>query len=203
MIRNGILIFLFVISLTKSYGTHFSLGYHKMDPNVQSQDGSEASDPYSPTISLGHNFNAFWGMQFSPQIGYIKNKVNSGDSYGGDYKIETYYLLYDLLWNPFESSVSDSTEWVLRTGLGTYQKSIKGSGGTVTVPNGTSTTTAYRPSGSSKSYTTTLNLGIDGRFNYNSQYIKKWGLRLESFLYSPFQKQKRTFAYLITLVGYF
>ena len=155
-------------------GFSASLGLYQADSKVQSPSGSEDSDPYSVGIAIGYDFDFYWGHLFSPQLGYIQHAVNSEDDYGS-YKMTTIYVLYDFVYKPswFAQNMS------VRYGVGNFIKKIDGDGGTVTVPNGSGTATAYRPE-SSTSHSGNFNLGLQWDFG---AIQKTWGVRFYAFAF--------------------
>lgn len=153
----------------------------------QDKDGKEDRGSIAPMLKIGHNFRLTRKLGFSPQLGYIFNSNDSDDSYGGDYKIRTVFILYDVIY-PVSNSV------MIRFGLGNFIRSTKGDGGTVEVPNGGGTATSYRPSDSVKSYVGSINLGLDLRPSFlpYRNKLRKFGMRFEYHLISGFKSDKRT-----------
>jgi hypothetical protein len=90
-------------------------------------------------------------------------------------------------------------------GLGNFRKSIKGEGGTVTIPNGSGTATAYKPGKAQESYTSTLNLGADWQFSkgYGGDTINGYGLSLETFWNELLDSKKRMFTVQFGFTAYF
>jgi hypothetical protein len=173
-----------------------TLTFHLSQPQdkVQTQSGSEAADPISPGVSLGPHFDLGSDWSFSPELGYIYNQVETKDRYGGKPKVETFYLLYDLSY-----SLGYSRNYSVRGGLGTFIKRIKGPGGTVTVPNGSGTSTAYRPGDTQTSYSGSINLGFEWYFSDGdvSSFFHRYRLFSEIFVIDPLFDRKRLFTYQI------
>jgi hypothetical protein len=191
--RNFVLFNLMALAMTQSCAAFdFALGFSRAEESVQDQAGKNTSDPFSPTISFGHSWRFFGLDTFSPRLGYTKNTRSSSDSYGGDYQMETLYVLYDFL-RPTNSSGRS----FYRYGVGSFTKKTQGSGGNVTVPNGTTTATAYRADAPTSSSTLSLDLGWDYKFANSGGTFKSQGFLLEFFLLQPLSKLKST--YLITL----
>ncbi len=181
-----------------SWAWSVSFGIFKPDEKVQDSQGNEISDPYSPGINFGHEFQLTTDLVFSPRLGYVMNQVQTKDSYG-KYKVDTIYLLYDFLW-----PITMDRIWEVRFGFGTFLKRIKGEGGTVTVPNGGGTATAYRPSGTSSSYTSSINLGVDWKFSQGQMgWFSSYGMSGEIFFMNLLDDKKRFPVYLVSLVGFF
>lgn len=190
----------FFVLTSAAQAAHVTLGFFRLDEKVQNSNGKEVDDPFSPAISLGHDWQTPWGQwQFSPRLGYIQNQMVANDSYGG-HKVETLYILWDAF-HPWQGS--STSGW--RVGLGSFMKTIKGPGGTVTVPNGSGTATAYRPDGSSKSATASLNGGFDWVFkdNMGGGILSSLGLTGELFLFETINSKQRLFGYNLSLVGFF
>lgn len=182
-----------------AYSWSFSLGVYKPDPKVQNSSGSEKDDPYSPFLAFGWHIPVkySWMPDFVPRVGYIYNKNNSNDHYTS-YKIETFTLLYDFLYRP-----RGWRQTSFRYGLGSFIQKITGEGGVVTVPNGSGTSTAYRPSGASQSSTLTLNAGVDFRMNDRvGSTLKDYGFNFETFYFDPGGKAS-FLAFQIAMTGYF
>ena len=181
----------------RAYGVHVTTGFYKSLMDVQDKNGKEATNPLFPAIGVGTNFEMTSAFRFSPQLGYISHTVDSKDSYG-KYKMSTIFLLYDVLWLP-----KGFTNTAFRFGLGTFRKSISGKGGAVTIPNGNSTMTAYRPGKSQTSYSGTFNLGADIQFEFLRDWFDKFGVRGEMFVFRPLSKEYRNYSFILAAVGYF
>lgn len=184
--------------LNVCWSAHISTGFYKSLHDVQDKDGDELQNPLHPMIGIGDNWKISTDWGFSPQLKYIYNRQVSDDSYN-DYSVHTFVLLYDFIWVPVDSMQS----FALRFGLGTFIKRIKGEGGTVTIPNGTGTMSAYRPDETETSYSSTFNLGGDLMLDLFKDYFANTGLRLETFIFRPLSQEHRTYAYTLSMVGYF
>lgn len=183
---------------------HATIGTYKMLDTTQTSSGSKASNAFSPMVGVGGNFSLPWsGWGFSPQLGYVRHTVKSDDSYGGDYQVTTIMMLYDFVWVPQTFMAGNNPPFALRMGIGNFLRSTKGKGGTVTTPNGSSTATAHRPGDSDTSYTGTFNLGGDFNFGPLMDWMTNTGLRFETFMFSPLNKEKRTYAFNLLAVAYF
>jgi hypothetical protein len=182
---------------------HATVGTYKMLDKTQTSSGSKASNAFSPMVGVGGNFSLPWsGWGFSPQLGYVRHIIKSDDSYGGDYEITTIMMLYDFVWVP-EMFMTGNTPFALRMGIGNFRRRTEGEGGKVTIPNGNSTAQAYKPGGSETSYTGTFNLGADMNFGSLADWMVNTGLRFETFMFSPLNKEKRTLAFNLMAVAYF
>jgi hypothetical protein len=179
-----------------AWGSHVSTGLYKSLIDVQDKNGKAVTNPFSPALSVGTNFKFTDGFGFSPQLGFIYHTVQTDDSYG-EYKMYSIFLLYDFIWVP-----QDYQFLALRFGLGTFRKTITGKGGSVTVPNGNSTATAYRPD-SATSYSSTFNLGTDINFGINTEWFNNLGMRFEVFAFRPLSQEYRSYTYNLGLVAYF
>jgi hypothetical protein len=190
-------IFLLAVLLAHpAWGSHVSTGLYKSLIDVQDKNGKAVTNPFSPALSVGTNFKFTDGFGFSPQLGFIYHTVQTDDSYG-EYKMYSIFLLYDFIWVP-----QDYQFLALRFGLGTFRKTITGKGGSVTVPNGNSTATAYRPD-SATSYSSTFNLGTDINFGINTEWFNNLGMRFEVFAFRPLSQEYRSYTYNLGLVAYF
>ncbi len=191
-----ILLFIGLLLASPVWAVHVSTGLHKSLIDVQDKNGDAVKNPLSPVLSIGGNFRLKEGLGFSPQFGFIYHTVESDDSYG-DYKMHSFFVLYDFLWVP-----QGYDSFGLRFGLGTFRKTIEGEGGAVTIPNGTSTSTAYKPE-SSTSYSGTFNLGTDFNFHIFRDWFKNFGLRFEMHVFRPLSEENRNYTYTLGAVGYF
>jgi hypothetical protein len=191
-----ILLLICVLFASSVWAVHLSTGVHKSLIDVQDKNGDEEKNPFSPVFSVGSNFRISGGFGFSPQFGFIYHTVKSDDSYG-EYKMYSLFILYDFLWVP-----QDYDFFALRFGVGTFRKTVKGEGGSVTVPNGNSTATAYRPE-SSTSYSGTFNLGTDFNFKIFQDWFTNFGVRFEMYAFRPLSSENRNYAYTLGAVGYF
>ena len=180
-----------------SYAFDAGLTATQAQEKVQNQAGSEDGDPISYGLVIGHVFDSPRSTKFSPKLGYIKNEVNSDDHYSGKYKIETIYLLYDVI-----HPLNQAETIFFRAGIGNFIKRIKGDGGTVTIPNGAGFATAYKPGKTQESYTSTLNIGADWIFmsDFGST---RYGMTLESFWSEILDSKKRMFTVQFGLTAYF
>ncbi|MGE4134008.1 MAG: hypothetical protein AB7F86_20395 [Bdellovibrionales bacterium] len=177
-----------------------ALTANQAQDKVQTTTGSEAADAISPGITLGPHFDIGDGFRFAPQLGYIYNQVDSNDRYGGKYRVETFYLLYD-----FTLNADDAGSFRPRFGVGNFIKRITGKGGTVTVPNGFGTSTSNRPGGTKESFSTTLNLGFEWDFAKSdvASFFRAYGLAFEMFLFEPLDQQRRLIQLQLALAGQF
>jgi hypothetical protein len=192
-----------ILSLSLLFATNssfaFDVGLGVLQPADKTQDasGKDIPDPFSPTISIGHTWDIY-GFIFAPRFGYLSQTDNTDDNYGGGSKVETFYLLYDFL-----MPLGHMRSFKLRYGFGTFRKTVKGDGGTVTIPNGNSTMTAYKPETSKPSSTLSANLGIDYNFGLMGQTIKDQGVRGELFVLQPLDKDKRLFSLMFSYALFF
>lgn len=181
-----------------------SLGAFKFDDRVQDDRGKEADDPFQPMISFGTKFDtgfASWvgwdtlsSLTFAPRLGYARNLQPSRDSYG-EQKSETLFWHYDFLY-----ALNETLQ--LRLGWGSVWKRVSGDGGAVTVPNGGSTATAYRPSGTKSSATASLNLGLDYAWSLPSISSSPTRCGFEVLALQPLDSKRRWFGYQFTFGVY-
>ncbi len=202
LFRNFFVLLFLIFFSTRAYSLDTSLGVYRFNDHVQDGVGQEDSDPLSPMVTIGHNMGFLFGLEFSPQLGFIKHTTSVEDEYGGDYSITSFVLLYDFLWSPELLQFSGGGLKV-RFGAGTFIKKTKGEGGPVTIPNGSGTATAYRPGESTTSYSSTVNLGFDALFNLVPTIFTNSGLRLEYFVFGIKESEKRVTGTNISFVGYF
>jgi hypothetical protein len=200
MKTSAVILYLGLLFTTNS-SLAFDVGLGVLQPADKTQDasGKDIPDPISPTISIGHTWDIY-GFMFAPRFGFIKQTDNTDDNYGGGSTIETFYLLYDFL-----MPLGHLSSFKLRYGFGTFRKTVKGGGGTVTIPNGEppQTMTAYKPETSKPSSTLSANLGVDYNFGFMGQTIKDQGVRGELFILQPLDKDKRLFSLMFSYALFF
>ena len=201
MIKILLLLSFFALSLNAGLAkSHFSLGFNKALKDTQDRNGKVDDKPYSPYIAWGSHFKiADSRFGFSPQLGYIHTTQTANDSFGKQ-KIHTVFLHWDFLYVP-----EFSDQFAFRFGIGNFVKRTSGEGGTVTIPNGSGTSTARRPSGTSNSYSSTFNFGAD--YNFNLAMADSWitdlGIRFETFIFRPLSQEYRNYAFNLGLLMYY
>lgn len=193
------MLFIFILAANlRSTNASFSasVGLLKNMNTVQDEVGEETSDPFMPMVKVGYtSLESYLGFRLSPHFFWSMSSKESNDSYGGDYSVRIYGFLYDVIY-PINTNMG------LRFGLGNVIKSIAGEGGTVTIPNGNETATAYRPDEKSTSYSGTMNLGFDYTMPTTLLGLTNTGLRAEYLLMSPL-RSRRTGYLMLSLQGYF
>ena len=180
-----------IISINLSFAVHFTAGNFTPSISVQDPEGDRSYFSLNPYIGLGFKIPIFGNHFFVPEVHFALH-TSVDDDYGGQSK-NTLFLLYDFAY-PFNNEV------ILRYGFGTFITSIGGDGGTVTIPNGNSTTTAYKPGKSSTSYTSSLNLGVEF-IKQVREYLM--GTKLETYLFTFLSSEKRSFGHTISLTLYY
>jgi hypothetical protein len=141
---------------------HFGSGVAMFDRKVQSN--KEADKKQSPPAELfilaGTRFRLFKNILATPELGLQFNREAAEDNYGGKISIKTFLLRYHALY-PISAGGFSSSVLSVRFGATTFIRSTKGEGGSLEVPNGSSTMAAYRPSDKTTSYTADPALGFD------------------------------------------
>lgn len=195
MIKKLSLVISVIIFLFFYHANAFDLGLgaHRLNDKTQDSSGNDENDPYSMAISIGNKWEIYSPIKFAPRFGYIRQTNNTDDRYGGDYLIESFYLLCD-----FTYPILSMPNFNFLYGFGNFRKTITGSGGDVTVPNGSGTMTAYRPGKSSASYTLSLNLGLEYFFDWRGTTVTDQGISTEIFIMQPFNKEKRMLAWMLS-----
>lgn len=197
MSKKYILILSVLLPVSLKASVSVSMGLLRNMNTVQDRDGKETRDPFMPMLKVGWTSDwSLYGLRLSPHAFYALSSRESDDSFGGDYSVNIYGFLYDLIY-PVNANLG------LRFGLGNVIKSIEGEGGTVTIPNGDGTATAYKPGEKVTSYTGTLNFGADYTFGSPLLFVKNLGLRFEYLMMSPLKNDKRTGYLMLSLQGYF
>jgi hypothetical protein len=158
----SIVFIIFFMSPLALARVHLGSGVALFDRKVQSS--KEADKKQSPPaeffILLGTRFRLYKNFLATPELGFQFNRERAEDSYAGKTSITTFLLRYHALY-PLSSSGFSSSVLALRFGATTFIRSTKGEGGTVEVPNGPTTMTAYRPGDKTTSYTSGPALGLD------------------------------------------
>jgi hypothetical protein len=91
----------------------------------------------------------------------------------------------------------DLVDWMrLRLGTSLMWLNQHGRGGKTQVNNGSGTSTFFYPDENRSSINNTLDVGVEGRFN------DEWSLRLQSYIYSVFIKEKRQVSYTLFVTYY-
>ena len=146
-------------------------------------EGNTSSYALDPFIGYQYDMGAFWwNHQFQPEAGIVYHQVDVSE----EYNKFSLYLLYDFSW-PLTSSFK------VLYGLGNFVTWIVGGGGTVVKNNGLSTYTFYKPDGSSFSFNTSTNLGLE------FQATDKLSLLGKALMFDLLHTKKRTFRYLVSL----
>lgn len=175
---------------TPASAIHFGAGASFYAQDVQSgeeADGEESTPP-DWMILLGHRFRLYRQFRASPEIAYVFNKRASEDSYGGEYSIRSlvfhWHALYPLLTRGLRVD--------LRFGATQFIRFTKGDGGEVTVPNGSSTATAFRPEEKSTSYTAGPTLGFEVARDYSFSVFRDVSFVALLTVPQVFEGDKRT-----------
>lgn len=154
--------FLHLISIESlQAGVHIGSGIALFDRKVQSTEEADKkqSPPAEFFVLAGYRFRLFGNFLATPEVGLQFNRERAQDSYSGKVSIRTFLLRYHALY-PLSGGFSSSL-LALRFGATTFIRSTKGEGGSLEVPNGGSTSLAYKPGEKSTSYTAGPALGID------------------------------------------
>ena len=172
---------------------NISVGSYTPTIDVQKETGERDLFQFNPFLAVGFSWRMMGNHFFVPQVGLAKD-FSIDDDYG-DYSKTTLFFLWDFSYLLVKGLV-------VRYGLGTFLTRISGDGGEVTVPNGHSTATAYRPEQAITSYSTTLNLGLEyiGQAAWANKYM---GLRAEGHLFSFLDSESRSLGYTLSLVYYY
>lgn len=161
-------------------------GYVPFGPSTQKETtGSSNTFSFSPMISVNTIFpTPFFNQLFLPELAMV---FHSEDQDG--YSKRTTLFLFD-----FGHLLTNDV--ILRYGLGTALTRITGEGGTVTLPNGSDTSTYYQPNEASTSWNTTVNLGIEG------QIMPNYSMRFQTYWFSLLNSEARKASYSLNLVYY-
>ncbi|MBH48942.1 MAG: hypothetical protein CME71_12310 [Halobacteriovorax sp.] len=145
-------------------------------------DGSKDHFQFNPYFSLTTYFPLFNEYFLAPEIGMAFH-TGTEDEYSKRTMVFLWHGAYRF-----------SERMLLRFGVGTFWTRISGDGEEVQLPDGSGTATFYAPTESSTSYTSSLDIGIE--------YVTgpQWGARADVFLQRAFSGDRRTFAYLLSMV---
>jgi hypothetical protein len=161
----------------------FNLGNHTEFFNaVQNDDkGGMRKFEFAPTVGIGAaiplNSKVF---HFLPEFNWVLPK-----------KAETSRIIKNLLM--FRADFGyDPLDWLrLRLGTSLMLRNIHGRGGSVEGNNGNETSTFYYPDENRTAINNTLDLGVEFKPNQD------WGIRLQSYVYSILQNDRRQISYTI------
>jgi len=160
-------------------------GYVPFGPAVQKEkDGGRSTTSFHPMLTLNTNYPMFFDHFFTPQIGLVLH----GDKYD-ETKKKTVFILWDVAYS-FNSSL------LLRYGFGSFLTKVGGDGGTISMPNGNSTTTFAKPDKTVTSYNTTLNLGVEYGLN------RHYSAQFETYVFNTLDKQSREVSYSLSVNYY-
>lgn len=184
MLRKILVLFLILLPL-QSHAIINIGGYVPFGLSTQKdEDGGNNALSFKPMIGVNtvmpiQGFNHV----FLPEIGIIPQGKEADE-----YKKSTLYFLLDV-------GYLLSSKLVLRYGIGTFLTKISGDGQPLELPNGTETSTFYRPKEGETSWNTTLNLGLEMAITPES------AVRLESYMFS-WLSSARKFSYSLSYVHY-
>lgn len=184
---KAILNFIFLFALTfNSYALSFNVGtYVPYLGKVQdSTSGSRQKYALNPSFSLMGSFQAFSGLYFNPEIGYVYHRDVAADLYK-----QTIFILYSLV-RPINSI------FVSRFGLGTNWTQVKGDGGIVYLNNGDGVSPYARPDKSSTTYYSYLLGGIEAFVQSHRS------IRFDLQMMAPLDSERRSYNYLLTFNFY-
>lgn len=146
--------------------------------------GSRRTLSAEPYIFFNTVMQAPLNHVFMPEFGYVFHTSEKFD----DYSKSTMFLLADV-------GYKLTGNLLLRYGLGLFRTSIGSDGAAITLQNGSSTATYYRPSENVTSYNTTWNLGIENSFN------KNYALKFQFYVFEPISSH-RDVSYSLALAYY-
>jgi len=158
---------------------HFSLGAYLDSPGrIQVDDsGKTNKTDITPFIAANiylHIYESFW---FQPEIGYIFSQTSEGET-----KNRKFYNLYYAAYQVIEPLF-------LKLGFGFFITEIETPSGEVSLNNGDSYTTFYRPGGKSRSYNSTLSFGAEYFFS------KHMSARFDSHIFAIRNSDARSLSF--------
>lgn len=181
-----IIVFLMLVYSVNNYSIVTFGGYVPFGPSTQKDiDGSKNTLSFDPMISFNTVVPVpYYNQLFLPELGFVVH--GSG---ADDYSKRTIFLLTDL-------GYRFTDKFMLRYGIGTFITTVSGDGGQTTLNNGGGTSTFYRPSESSSSWNTTLNLGGEYAIDQN------FSLRFQTYMFSILSSTSRKLSYSLSLTYY-
>ena len=179
----------FLLGLSLPLQGYSSLTFGTLNPplkKIQTDDeGNTSSFEFDPFIGYQFNFGTipFWpNHTFVPEAGFVYHQVDVSS----EYNKSSLYLLYEFSWDL-------TGNLKLLYGAGNFVTWIFGGGGSVTRNNGSSTSTFYKPSGSSFSFNTSTNLGLELQTTSSLSVLGK------ALLFDLINSKKRTIRYTVSL----
>ena len=172
-------------AFTATFGVSGLLHFPYALSTQKSDDGGNNILTWHPGVSFNAILPFFGNHIISPEMGYVYYRDNKDD-----YSKSSIFLLCDL-------GYRFSANTLLRYGVGTFITSISGDGAAIVLNNGSGTATFYRPTDTTKSYTSTFNLGIE------SIYTPQLAWRLETFIANIFSSERRKLSYTLQIIKYF
>ncbi len=181
------LFFLLFLSQT-SYAYFFTTGtYVPFFNRAQtSNQGARQTFDYNPYFSGGVHIPLTQLNYFSPELGYSFYLENAKNT-----KVDVIFLHYSF-------SYFISSHIVFRYGFTNNWYRLVGKGGTVSLSNGTGTTTFPSPSKTVISYFSTLDFGLE--YIYTN---KRYSTRLDFQSMGPSNLSESSFNYLLTFNWYY
>lgn len=147
--------------------------------------GSKNTLSFDPMVGVNTIFaTPFYNQLFIPEFAMVFH----GEGQDG-YSKKTMLFLLD-----FGHQFGPQT--ILRYGIGTILTKVKSDGGTVTLLNGSTPTTFYKPDESTTSWNTTLNLGVEHSFS------RTYALRFQTYWFSLLDSEARKVSYSLSAVYY-
>lgn len=165
---------------------YFNLGAHTEFFNAVQNDDSGGLRQFdtAPTIGAGIGMPVSDSWSFLPEFNWVLPQTYEDSNIMAN----LFMLRADMVWDPIE--------WIrLRAGTSLMWSNQQGKGGRATMNNGNGTATFYYPDENRSSLNNTLDFGAEGRWD-------EWAVRLQTYTYSVFIKERRQISYTLFLTYY-
>lgn len=163
---------------------NFQFGTHTEYFNAVQTDtsGTRRKFDLAPTVGLGMKFALAPAWRFLPEANWVL-PIDSGSS----------NVIRNLFM--FRADVGyDLLDWLrLRVGTSLMWLNMHGKGGKTKINNGSGQSTFYNPDENRSALNNTLDFGAEGFFN------DEWSARLQTYIYSLLQEERRQVSYTLFL----
>jgi hypothetical protein len=161
-------------------GTYVPYAFEAQDEN----SGGTTTLALNPAFSVAGLFTTPWSFYFNPELGYVHHR-NTSDEVDKRTLLFLYTLTFPM-----------SSNFILRSGLGTSWITTKSDGGTIYLNNGAGVSAFAKPSGSTTTYVSHLTFGAE-IFVKSDQAI-----RFDLQVMAPIDSDRRQYNYLFTFNFY-
>lgn len=160
---------------------HFGSWFDSPGQVRDSRAGEVTGFELNPYVNLGLPYKIKEQLLFTPEVGYIFERNED-------------HIAKNQFWLRFDFSYLVSENFKFSVGSSFMTLRLNSDGSEKVLRNGNSTETYFRPSEASTAFNQTLDFGIE----YN--ITQKWGVKLQSFIYSWPLNEKRTTSFTLGLI---